>query len=59
MRGLLLEIGQFRKLVHVLKQDGPVFATLYVERSKPLTYDYPNLYNPTRRAALKAALRAS
>jgi hypothetical protein len=36
-----------------------VFATLYVERSKPLTYDYPKLYDPARRAALKAALRAS
>jgi sulfopyruvate decarboxylase subunit beta len=42
---------------HVLKQDGPVFATLRVERSKQLTYDYANLYDPARRAALKAALR--
>jgi hypothetical protein len=41
---------------HVLKQDGPVFATLHVEPSKPLTYDYPNLYDPARRKALKAAL---
>jgi hypothetical protein len=30
-----------------------------VERSKPLTYDYANLYDPARRGALKAALRAS
>jgi sulfopyruvate decarboxylase subunit beta len=42
---------------HVLKQDGPVFATLRVEPSKPLTYDYPNLYDPARRKALKAALQ--
>ena len=42
---------------HVLKQDGPVFATLRVERSGPLTYDYPNLYDPARRKALKAALQ--
>ena len=42
---------------HVIKQDGPVFATLHVEPSKPLTYDYPNLYDAGRRAALKAALQ--
>ena len=41
----------------MLKQDGPVFATLRVEPSKPLTYDYPNLYDPARRKALKAALQ--
>jgi hypothetical protein len=35
-----------------------VFATLHVEPSKPLTYDYPKLYDPARRKALKAALRA-
>ena len=34
-----------------------MFATLHVERAKPLTYDYANLYDPARRAALKAALR--
>jgi sulfopyruvate decarboxylase subunit beta len=44
---------------HVIKQEGPVFATLHVEPSKPLTYDYPNLYDAGRRAALKAALQAS
>jgi hypothetical protein len=36
-----------------------VFATLHVEPSKPLTYDYPNLYDAQRRAALKAALQPS
>ena len=41
---------------HVIKQAGPVFATLRVEPSKPLTYDYPKLYDARRRAALKAAL---
>jgi len=41
---------------HVIKQTGPVFATLRVEPSKPLTYDYPKLYDARRRAALKAAL---
>jgi sulfopyruvate decarboxylase subunit beta len=41
----------------VLRQEGPVFATLHVERSQqPLTYDYPKLYDPARRQALKAAL---
>ena len=44
---------------HVLKQDGPVFATLRVERSKPLTYDYPKLYDAKRREAIKTALRSS
>jgi thiamine pyrophosphate-dependent acetolactate synthase large subunit-like protein len=41
---------------HVLTQDGPVFATLKVERSAPLTYDYPTLYAAEKRKALKAAL---
>ncbi len=41
---------------HMLAQEGPVFATLHVERSKPLSYDYPRLYDPARRAALEAAL---
>ena len=42
---------------HVLEQDGPVFATLHVEPSKPLTYDYPSLYDPKKREAFKAAWR--
>ena len=42
---------------HVLKQDGPVFATLHVEPSRPLIYDYPKLYDAARRKAIKAALR--
>ncbi len=52
------ELANFEQQAgHVLKQAGPVFATLHVERAKPLTYDYANLYDPARRAALKAALR--
>ena len=52
------ELANFEQQAgHVLKQAGPVFATLRVERSKPLTYDYPNLYDPARRNALKAALQ--
>jgi sulfopyruvate decarboxylase subunit beta len=47
-----------QQAAHVLKQDGPVFATLHVEPSKPLTYDYPKLYDPARRKALKAALQS-
>ena len=38
-----------QQAAHVLKQDGPVFATLHIEPSKPLTYDYANLYDPARR----------
>lgn len=54
------ELANFeQQAAHVLKQDGPVFATLHVEPSKPITYDYSNLYDPARRKALKAALRAS
>ena len=33
----------------MLKQHGPVFGTLHVERSRQLTYDYPKLYEPARR----------
>ena len=40
---------------HVLEQEGPVFATLRVEPSKALTYDYPSLYDPAKREAFKAA----
>jgi hypothetical protein len=43
----------------VLDEAGPVFATLKVERSRPLTYDYPTLYAADKRKALKAALQAS
>jgi sulfopyruvate decarboxylase subunit beta len=43
---------------HVIKQAGPVFATLRVEPAKPLVYDYPKLYDARRREALKAVLRA-
>ncbi len=54
------QLGNFeQQAAHVLKQAGPVFATLRVEPSKPLTYDYPKLYDPARRKALKEALRAS
>jgi sulfopyruvate decarboxylase subunit beta len=54
------ELANFEQQAgHVLNAAGPVFATLHVERSKPLTYDYANLYDPARRAALKAALRKS
>jgi thiamine pyrophosphate-dependent acetolactate synthase large subunit-like protein len=42
---------------HVLSQEGPVFGTLHVERSRPLTYDYPMLYSAEKRRALKAELQ--
>ena len=48
-----------QQAAHILSQEGPVFATLRVEPSKPLNYDYPKLYDPARRKALKDALRAS
>jgi sulfopyruvate decarboxylase subunit beta len=44
-----------QQVAHVLEQDGPVFATLHVEPSRPLKYDYPTLYDPEKRKAFKAA----
>ena len=53
------ELASFEQQIgHVLGQHGPVFATLRVERSRPLTYDYPALYAADKRKALKAALQA-
>ena len=50
------DLGIFaQQVAHMLEQDGPVFATLHVEPSKPLTYDYPSLYDPQKREAFKAA----
>jgi sulfopyruvate decarboxylase subunit beta len=52
------DLGNFEQQAgHLLRQKGPVFATLRVERSRQLTYDYAKLYDPARRTALKAALR--
>jgi sulfopyruvate decarboxylase subunit beta len=54
------ELASFEQQIgHVLAEDGPVFATLKVERSKPLTYNYPALYAADKRKALKAALQGS
>jgi phosphonopyruvate decarboxylase len=46
-----------QQVAHVLEEDGPVFATLHVEPSQPLEYDYPSLYDPAKREAFKAALQ--
>jgi phosphonopyruvate decarboxylase len=52
------ELSSFEQQIgHVLSQGGPVFATLHVERSRPLTYNYTDLYAAARRKALKAALQ--
>ena len=54
------ELASFEQQIgHVLGEDGPVFATLKVERSRPLSYDYPTLYAADKRKAIKAALQAS
>jgi thiamine pyrophosphate-dependent acetolactate synthase large subunit-like protein len=51
------ELASFEQQVgHVIAQEGPVFATLHVERSRPLTYDYPSLYAADKRRAIKAEL---
>jgi len=41
---------------HVIRQAGPGFATLRVRPTRPLTYDYPKLYDARRREALKTEL---
>jgi len=46
-----------QQIAHVLEQDGPVFGTLHIERTRPLTYDYPTLYAAEKRRALKAELK--
>ncbi len=52
------ELRSFEQQVgHVLGQDGPVFATLHIEKARPLIYKYDDLYKKSRRVALKAALR--
>jgi hypothetical protein len=54
------ELASFAQQIgHVLAQDGPVFGTLHVERSRPLTYNYPDLYAAARRKALIVALQQS
>ncbi len=53
------DLGAFtQQVAHVLEQNGPVFATLHIEPTKPLIYDYPSLYDPTKRAAFKALWRS-
>jgi sulfopyruvate decarboxylase subunit beta len=52
------ELRSFEQQVgHVLTQEGPVFAQLHVEKSRPLVYEYRDLYKTSRRVALKAALQ--
>jgi len=47
-----------QQVAHVLEQQGPVFAALHVEPSRPLKYDYLSLYDPAKRKAFKAAYMA-
>ena len=52
------ELPSFEQQIgHVLHEDGPVFGTLHIERTRPLTYDYPALYAAEKRRALKAELK--
>jgi thiamine pyrophosphate-dependent acetolactate synthase large subunit-like protein len=46
-----------QQVAHVLEQEA-VFATLHVEPTKPLEYDYPSLYDPAKRKAFKAQWRS-
>ena len=55
-----LELASFEQQIgHVLSQQGPVFATLHVERSRPLTYDYRALYDAGKRKAIVETLAKS
>jgi sulfopyruvate decarboxylase subunit beta len=47
-----------QQIGHVLEQQGPVFATLRVEPSKTLKYNYPYMYDPEKRKAFKALWRS-
>ena len=47
-----------QQIGHVLEQQGPVFATLHVEPSKKLKYNYPSMYDPKKREAFKAQWRS-
>jgi phosphonopyruvate decarboxylase len=52
------ELAEFeRQIAQVLKADGPLFATLRLAPSQPLTLDYAGLYLPARREAFRAALQ--
>jgi len=54
------ELRSFEQQVgHVLAQEGPVFATLHVQKNRPLIYKYDDLYKTSRRVALKAALQGN
>jgi thiamine pyrophosphate-dependent acetolactate synthase large subunit-like protein len=47
------DLASFEQQIgHVLTQAGPIFATLHVERSRPLTYDYRMLYAADKRRAI-------
>jgi thiamine pyrophosphate-dependent acetolactate synthase large subunit-like protein len=51
------DLGNFEQQAGaVIRAAGPVFVALRVEASRPLSYDYPKLYDPLRRQALYAAL---
>jgi phosphonopyruvate decarboxylase len=52
------ELKSFEQQIgHVLSEEGPVFGTLFIERAKPLQYDYPLLYAADKRRAIKAELQ--
>jgi thiamine pyrophosphate-dependent acetolactate synthase large subunit-like protein len=54
------DLSSFEQQVgHVLAQDGPVFATLRIERSRPLSYDYRDLYAADKRRAIVDTLAKS
>ena len=40
----------------LLQAEGPIFAVLKIEQGPPYVPDYPDLYKPARREALRAAL---
>lgn len=47
------------RIESLLKAEGPIFAALKIEQGPNIARDYPDMYKPARREALKAALAAS
>jgi phosphonopyruvate decarboxylase len=52
------ELADFeRDVAALLGQIGPTLAVLRIEPAGSINYDYPNIYDPARRAAFRAALQ--
>jgi len=56
----IAELGEFEaKVAGLLEQEGPVLAALLIEQGPLTAREYADMYSAKRRAAFKAALKAS